>query len=532
MAVNFTSVHIPYAETKILSTLIENYLAGDVALKEFFAFTPDINGIEASIEQRQKFPVDRNLLADTLLKQYNGIAQTKFVSEHIELLRSEKTFTVCTAHQPNLFTGPLYFIYKIIHAIKLAENLKATFREYNFVPVYYVGSEDADLEELGKAVVDGKKYVWKTDQQGAVGRMLVDASLLQLLDELYNQLGVTEDGKKIVNTFKESYQSGVTIAGATRKIVHHLFGKYGLVVLDPDDKAFKTKFLPVAEKELKEGFSEKVLQYTLEKFPSKYKVQTAGRAINLFYLDGDKRKRIDQNENGFVAEGQNFNLQDLNDAFIEDPSRCSPNVVLRPVFQEMILPNVAFIGGGGELAYWLELKSVFNAVNVPFPVLILRNSYMVLHDRDVDMIEDIKLNVQQLFTGIHELERWLVEQQEGDKVDIQNELKQLKSVYDSLAEKSGLADQTLVKHTRALEHKLLDQIKNLEKKMIAAYKKKHSTEINRMRRIKETYFPSGGLQERTENVSGFYAKYGEAFIDAVYQHALGWEMQFTVLKPK
>lgn len=529
MAVNFTSIHIPYSDTKILSQCIEDYLSGDEAIVSFSEFSPDLNGIKAAIEQRKQKQIGRKVLVERLKAQYNGIEHTKEVFHHIDLLLSENTFTVCTAHQPNLFTGPLYFIYKIVHAIRLAESLQTSMPEYKFVPVYYMGSEDADLEELGKAVVDGKKYVWNTKQQGAVGRMLVDKPLVQLLDELYQQLGVNENGKSIVSVFKAAYQLGSSISDATRRVVHHLFGKYGLIVLNPDDSKLKSIFLPIAEKELKEGFSAKALDHTLNQFPEKYKVQTAGRPINLFYLVGDARKRIDQEGDRFLASDLSFDLSGLMEDYKAHPERCSPNVVLRPLFQEMILPNVAFIGGGGELAYWLELKSVFKAVNIPYPVLILRNSYAVIHPLDVKTIESLELQLPQLFEKIHLLEKWLVQKQEGDSVEIQKEIDAMKAVYASLVAKAEKADPTLTKHTLALESKAVDKVLQLEKKMVAAYKRKHAVEINRLHRLKETYFPNGGLQERTENLSGMFAKYGDSFIDSVYKHALALEMEFTVL---
>ena len=179
MSSSFQSTFISYSETGKFSKIIADYIDLPENLANFFEHPVSIDGIKAAIFQREKFQTNRPLLVEQLKTQYKNIQENELVKANIDSLSHENTFTVCTAHQPNIFTGHLYFIYKILHTIKVADELKKQLPEYNFVPVFFMGSEDADLEELNHVVVDGKKYEWQTKQTGAVGRMKVDDHLLK-----------------------------------------------------------------------------------------------------------------------------------------------------------------------------------------------------------------------------------------------------------------------------------------------------------------------------------------------------------------
>jgi len=170
---NCTAAHLPYRQTSHFNKIVLDYIDQADALKPFFQHPVSVKGIQGAIEARRKFNTDRKTLVAELQKQYARITAVGKITVNIESLLSENTFTVTTAHQNNIFTGPLYFIYKIVHAIKLAQQLKSLLPQYNFVPVFYIGSEDADLEELNHIWLGGEKLVWETKQGGTVGRMKV-----------------------------------------------------------------------------------------------------------------------------------------------------------------------------------------------------------------------------------------------------------------------------------------------------------------------------------------------------------------------
>ena len=286
--------NISYEQTKAFTRIATDYVAKVPALRPYYQHLPNLEGVKDAIKERKQFATNRILLVDQLNLQYSGIEAGQKVQANIKSLLQENTFTITTAHQPNIFTGHLYFIYKILHTIKLAEELAVELPGNNFVPVYYMGSEDADLEELGEVTINGKKYSWDTKQGGAVGRMKIDKAFTSLIDEIEGQLTVEPYGDEIIALVRKAYTLNKTIEQATFEFVHELFEGYGLVILLPDNAKLKKAFAPVFQKELKELFSHKAAAETLSQFPAEYKVQASGREINLFYLQEDSRERIEK----------------------------------------------------------------------------------------------------------------------------------------------------------------------------------------------------------------------------------------------
>ncbi len=528
---DFTAKYLSYAATGSFSKIVIDYLAREEQLKPFYTHPVSIDGINAAISQRKKYPTNRKLLITELQKQYECISLTKKQAFNLKELGNENTFTITTAHQPNIFTGHLYFIYKILHTIKIAEELTIAIPENNFIPVFYMGSEDADLDELGYIFLFGEKYEWKTKQTGAVGRMKVDKALLQLIDSTSGQLLVYPYGNEIISLMKDCYKEGTTIEQAAFKLINALFAEYGLIVLLPDNSALKKAFIPVIEKELKEQFSHKAVADTVAEFPALYKVQASGRELNLFYLTDNNRERI-------VHEHSTFNIQHLTLQFTkeeilkeinEHPERFSPNVILRPVFQEMILPNIVFIGGGGEIAYWLELKKVFEAVNVPFPVMVLRNSFMLINKEQAVILKKLKLNSDDLFKTVTELVNEIVNRDSKVQLKLENEKQQLIDLYEKIKQLSGNVDFTLTGHSDNLRSQAIKKINGLEKKMLKAEKIKFEAQQRQLHKLKEQLFPHNGLQERIENIMPFYAKWGKGFIDELYKNSLSLEQEFVIL---
>ncbi len=475
---NTTSSHISYSQTGYFSKMVADYIAADKALQPFYTHAVSIDGIKAAIAERKKYPTDRNLLSIVLSKQYKDLTLSVKQRSNLDLINSDNTFTITTAHQPNIFTGPLYFIYKILHAIKLADDLKKQLPGNNFVPVYYMGSEDADVDELNHFYINGEKHAWEPKEDGAFGRMKVDKALVKMIDTIAGELTVHPLGNDIIAALKDAYKENTTVEQATFLFVNHLFAEYGLLILLPDDPNLKKAFIPVIEKELTTQFSNKAVEATVANFPKEYKIQAGGREINLFYLIDDKRERIELVNSKYTVEALKleFTESEILNELQKHPERFSPNVILRPVFQETILPNIAFIGGGGEIAYWLELKEVFGNVNVPYPLLIVRNSFLLIRN-DLQLIAD-KLNLSNidLFKKEQDLLNELVKKESTLQLSLNKEKEQLTFLYQRLQDISGKIDITLIQHTAALYTQALKKIEALEKKMLKAEKIKFEAE--------------------------------------------------------
>ena len=527
----FAARHIPYNQTNSFTKIVTDYLDGAETLRPFYDQPPNLEGIKKKIEERKGFATNRSVLVEVLKEQYQTLTTTVEVNRNLDHLLSENTFTICTAHQPNLFTGPLYFLYKILHAIKLAAYLKEQVPAFNFVPVYYMGSEDADFAELNHTYADGKKLEWKKEQRGAVGRMIVDKTLVQLIDELEGQLVVERRGAEVIALLRKAYQPGKTIQEATFELLNQLYGSYGLVVLIPDHPRLKEQMHPVFFDDLFNHQAYGMVEKTSLKLDELYKAQAHPREINLFYLKNDIRERIEKRGDQFYVLNTElvFTEDELRSELKNHPERFSPNVILRGIYQETILPNIAFIGGGGELAYWLQLKELFHHYQVPYPVLILRNSFLVIEKKWQKKIEQLNLELPDLFTKQEELVNRIVKQKAENPISLNGNFEKATALFEQIQLQATSVDKTLSKHVAAIRARSLNALQELEKKMLRAEKRKHVDLQSQLAKLKAAIFPNNGLQERVENFSLFYAKWGSSFIEELYDQSLALEQQFTIL---
>lgn len=525
-----TFTQLSYGDTGYFSNLVSAYIDGAEYLKPFYNHPVSIAGVAAAIEERKKFTVDRKLLVQELRDQYQSLPHSQAVADNIELLLKENTFTITTAHQPAIFTGTLYFIYKIVHAIKLADRLREQLPASHFVPVFYMGCEDADLDELGHIYMDGEKIAWETKQTGSVGRMKTKG-LEKIINRIEGELSVQPHGKELVLLLKECYLQDTDIQTATLHFIHRLFAEYGLIVLVPDNAAFKKTMIPVFEDELLNHRSSVVVENTINELSEHFKVQAKPREINLFYLTADSRRRIERNgDKWIVVDAEiNFSKEEIIKELHNHPERFSPNVILRGLLQETILPGVAFIGGGGEIAYWLELKEVFRLYAVPYPVLVIRNSFLIMERKWKDKLDRLRLSITDIFRDERELLNNLVKRQSEKQLSLTEEITFATSYYDKLKEVAGQVDDTLTTHVAALQSRAIKPLQELEKKLLRAERKKFHIQERQLNTLKTVLFPNGGLQERVENFMPYYAKWGNDFIQNIYNNSLTLEQQFVVL---
>jgi bacillithiol biosynthesis cysteine-adding enzyme BshC len=314
-------------------------------------------------------------------------------------------------------------------------------------------------------------------------------------------------------------------------LVNALFAEFGLLVLIPDHPKLKAAYSSVIRRELLEQFSSGIVAQTIDRLKEHYKVQAAGREINLFYLfDDGRRERIEKTASGYrvLFSDLNFTEQTILQELETHPERFSPNVILRGMFQETILPNIAFIGGGGELAYWLELRNLFHEAGVPYPVLVLRNSFLLVNERAKKLQQKLGLTVEELFKPTLELEDLLVERLHGKIRDTEAAKAALEIIYDALKLEAAGVDSTLVAHVGALHARARNGLDALAKKMQRAERRKISEESAQLETMKNLLFPKGSLQERLDNFMPLYAQYGPGLLHRLYNESLALEQQFTV----
>ncbi|MDG1148563.1 MAG: bacillithiol biosynthesis cysteine-adding enzyme BshC [Crocinitomicaceae bacterium] len=443
----------------------------------------------------------RKVLVSTLEKQYSTLNDKVKSAENIERLKLNNTFTVTTGHQLSLFTGPLYFILKIIHVIKLAERLNSENSDRYIVPVFWMATEDHDFQEIQSVNLYGKEIKWDSSQKGPVGKFDLN-EFEDVKSQVVAFFGNHVDAE--IHQLMEAYD-GDNLAEATFKFVHELFKDYGLVIVDGDQCDLKRLFIPTIEKELKEQFSYKAVSTTNQTLENDGgKIQVLAREINLFYIEKGVRQRIEKTDVGFEIEGVgSYSESELLEKVQLNPECFSPNVVLRPLYQETILPNLAYVGGGGEISYWLQLKRVFDAVNVVYPMICIRNSMMWVEKSVAKKINKIELSLEDLFKGVDVLKREFIENHSGKALNFK-EIDEVttrlsKQIEDSIL----LTEPNMQGYATAEKVKLNKQIEGVKSKLIKLSKANHEQSMKFIEQIRERLFPDGGLQERSSNILSF-----------------------------
>ncbi|MDW7691289.1 bacillithiol biosynthesis cysteine-adding enzyme BshC [Flammeovirgaceae bacterium SG7u.111] len=485
---------LPFEKANTFSKTFLDYINQDAAVKPFYGNSPDLEGFKKQLEEKKFSTNKRQVLHQALTAQYANLSGP---SVQIDALLKENTFTVTTGHQLNIFTGPLYFIYKIVTVINLAEELKKQFPEFNFVPVYWMATEDHDFEEISYFNLFGKKLVWENaDAAGAVGR-LSPSSLSALIEEI----------GEVPELFKKAYLGNDTLADATREIVSGLFGEKGLVVIDADDPQLKKEFREVIFDDLKNHNAKQTVENTSAKLDELgYKTQVFPREINFFYLEDGVRERIEKTEKGYEVLNTDrcFSEEEINQLIEQSPEKFSPNVVLRPVYQEVILPNLSYTGGPSELVYWLQLKGVFDHYQIPFPLLVPRNFALVINKANSKKVNKLALSTEELFLDEHQLKTDYLLRNSEENLELGTEIADMEKVFEAILAKAVNVDKSLEGYIKGESTKVGKQIDNIQRRLKKAEEKNQEIAINQLTGLKEKLFPGGGPQERYDNLLAFY----------------------------
>ena len=526
--------HIPYQQTGYFSKLMCDYLNEDPQLQLFYGNFPNLEGFEKQLANRSASKIDtsdkREVLASVLVSQCNELKLSDLTISNIQLLKFENTFTITTGHQLNIFSGPLYFLYKIISTINLTKQLKEEFPENNYVPVYWMATEDHDFEEVNYFNFKGKKLVWNRADGGPVGRF--DTKGMDTFFEAFAaQLGTSKNAEYLKQLFQKSYVKHSTLTEATRYLVNELFGEYGLVIIDGDDVKLKKQFVPYIKTELFEQKAFEKVSETNELLEKTYKIQVNPREINLFYIQDGLRERILFENDIFKVNNTSitFSKNEIENELVQHPERFSPNVLMRPLFQEVILPNLCYIGGGGEMAYWLQLKSFFDEVKVPFPILLLRNSALLMSEKQEDKLERLGLTIEELFLSQNDLINKRVKELSDISIDFTPQREHLQQQFDALKEIALQTDASFLGAVNAQEKKQLKGLDTLEKRLLKAQKRKLSDEIERITLLQNELFPKGNLEERTKNFSEVYLEMGNGLIPRLFNSLHPLELEFSVI---
>jgi len=489
---------VSLGETHSFSPIFLDYLQGKEALQPFYNFLPSLDNLHKAMTQKAPHftAAQRQTLVAALQAQYQDLPHQAAVAQNIESLAQANTYTVTTGHQLNLFTGPVFFIYKLVTAINTARRLKEAHPDQHFVPVYWMATEDHDFAEINHFNLFGQDIAWQAPSGGPVGRMALEG-----IEKVFESL------PEAIPLFEQAYTQQPNLAAATRAIVHELMGRYGLVVLDADDASLKKALVPVVKNDVLTHKANALVEAANSQLEALgYKTQVFPRHINFFYIEQGIRARIVKQDDG-TYKALNTELawteaQLL--ALIEQRPECfSPNVILRPLYQELILPNIAYIGGPAEVAYWMQLKPVFDHFEVPFPVVMPRNFATVINKGTARKYYKTDVSVPELFLDTHTLVQQYVQRHTEQEIDLGPEQEVLAKLFDSIGHKAAVVDKSLTGFVGAEHAKVEKMLSGITKRLKKAEEKKHETAINQLEKIKEKLFPGGGLQERKENVLNY-----------------------------
>ncbi len=499
------------SKSSFYNGLICDYTENHPNLKTFVKEFPSKDRLIQYAKGKEFSTEKRSLLCKVIQEQYNkaGIE----TPQSIKSLEQENSFTITTGHQLNLFSGPLYTILKIASIIKLSEELNAEDSNHKYIPLFWLATEDHDWDEINKATVFGNEIKSDFNGSGPVGRIPTE-EIQDALEALIEVLGNRYD-PEMKELIEETYKTG-SLAEASLKFYTALFKDTDLVILDADNAELKRSFIPYLIKDVFEDTYGKIVEVSSQNLSSLYKSQAYPREINVFYMVDAYRERIEKFGNGFktVDDKYSWNESELKVEIEDKPENFSPNVILRPLYQESILPNLAYVGGGGELAYWMQLKDGFQNMGVDYPYLILRDTGFFIRKSQWKKWQSLGLEFEDFFKEKHVLLKEIALKNSQFDAEIDLPENWLSWVEKNKAELKKI-DPSLVQSFEAELSRWEKSIEKLKGKKTAAIKKRQEISLTQVEKILDNCFPGGGLNER---VVSFLDYHNESFIKEIIQN--------------
>ncbi|MGR3854986.1 bacillithiol biosynthesis cysteine-adding enzyme BshC [Chryseobacterium indologenes] len=455
----------------------------------------------------------RNILADVFESQLASLTLSSKQKENLDRIKQPNTFTITTGHQLNLFSGPVFFVYKILQTIKTCTYLKENFPDFNFVPVYWMASEDHDFAEINHFKTENNYYETNGKSGGPVGR--IEISDTYFISEFEKEFKDSVFGTELILMMKEAYKAGNTLTEAIKILVNRLFSEFGLLILDGDSVELKNQIKTIFKDELLNFSLQKTSKDKVDFLTEKYgKVQVNPREINLFYLS-DTRDRIEFNGQKYIIVDKaiQFTEEEILAELENHPEKFSPNALMRPVYQENVLPNLAYIGGNAEIMYWLELKDYFSKINIPFPILIPRNSMLFLKEKTLGKIEKLDLKIEDFFRNFTVLTNQKILKDNFVLRLLEEKEEVLISNFSALKASAETTERSFGNMVKAEEVRQLKSFKRMKKRLLHAEKIKQNELLERLENLFLDVHPAKTWQERVYNFSVFFSDYGYSWLE-------------------
>lgn len=494
-----------FEELGMMSKVIKDLVAQEPKTTDYISQFYALDNI-LEYTKKRAYDGDREVLREVFAQQ-NATNSSELIQQNITALTKENTFTITTGHQLNLFGGPLYGIYKICQVISISRALNERQNENHFVPVFWMATEDHDFEEINHFHLFGEKISWDIDSKDSItGEIKLEQieEVLAKVEGKFNQA----DQSKIVKEITDCYRSSKTLSEAHHQLVRYFFKDTELLILDANDSRLKGMFSVTASKEVNEQFVFKAVSNTNKKLEADgYHQQVFVRECNLFHIDtNDRRERIVFEGGEFHFDGKTWKHDEVLKAINEHPEQFSPNALMRPIYQEIVLPNVVYLGGGGEIAYWLQLKEAFDAASIPFPILRVRHSALLMNQKSIDFLNDLKIDLMDLKLGVDTLIKNMALEDAGSDLDLEAVYHEISLAKKELLNKANSINKGFEGMIEAEFAKFQKALNKIEERLIKAEKGKFDKTEKQLKRLSNQLFPSGGFQERSDNILQYYTQ--------------------------
>jgi bacillithiol biosynthesis cysteine-adding enzyme BshC len=540
MFINFSD--IPKHQNLFLDYLYEfenvrEYYKHNFRNKESF---PSL--FKAIAESRKNRQID---LPSILRNQYSTLQNiSRNTSRNIELLNDEKTIAILTGQQVGILGGPLYTIYKIITAIRLANQYNEKYDGYNFVPVFWLEGDDHDFNEVRSInIFDSenqvlnigyKQEIADDDAKLSVGGINFDESIADFFSLFERNLRDTEFKTGLLSKLKSCYQTGKSFKNGFKELLFSLFDEYGLVIFDPQDSQIKTLLKPIFKKEVNDFavHTQSLIQVSA-KLEELYHAQVKVKPVNLFYHTDDGRYSVEPVDDLFKLrrKRKQFSKNEILDEIENFPERFSPNVLLRPICQDYIFPTGFYIAGPSEISYFAQVGPLYDFYKIVTPIVFPRSSVTLLEKNVGAALDKYDLTMNDIFLGLDELKDKVISGLSENDIEIAfNEATtEIDLTFDRLKENLFAIDKTLVDASLRYREKIFSSIAELKSKATKAQETKHETTIRQLTRLSNLLYPLGNLQEREINFTYFYNKYGKDFISRIHEDISISEFEHQVI---
>jgi len=525
----FASEFLSLSDLPGISALYLAYVNDYPKLSPFYAGdTRSLESVKAVVGRVEKRTYPRAEVAQALRAQHARWGGGPEGLANIQALE-EGAFVVFTGQQAGLFGGPLFTLYKAIAGLKLADRLSRELGK-KVVALFWMAADDHDFEEINHTFLPDKNNQLariayspkRPPERQPESRMVLEEEIAQAHQALAECLPPTEFREAVLARLGECYSLGRTFPEAFARWMMLLLGEKGLVVVDPSDPALKRAGKSALRWEIETGSetSNKVRQTSEKLKQAGFHVQVELRegGTNLFYYDGE-RHSIKKTGEGFEVHGKEFSRQEMLERVDQEPERFSPNVALRPIYQDSLFAHIAYIGGPAEVAYYGEYRGSYEAAGLPMPVVFPRTTVSLIEPKIKAVFEKYHIGPKDLFSGLDPLITRLVEGKQDPSAD--RELEVLEAKLDESLERWGQAaeqwDKSLLSAVSTSKGAIKHQLEGLARKLTQAYKKKNEELVAQVRKAALNLLPEGQLQERTFPAVPFLVKYGFRFVEDLYE---------------